>query len=293
MLNPSPLRYPGGKFKISRLISWLILQSKRNGGVYIEPFAGGAGVALELLLSNVVSRIVINDYDKAIYSFWRAVVSDGENLLDRIVETPVTMDQWEQQRRVYQLKNRKYSLDLAFATFFLNRTNHSGVLMDSGPIGGRDQREWKLDARYNKHKLIDKIMAIIARREKIIVYNKDVMRLLDVVCERFCDSGFMYLDPPYYRKGRLLYKNAFTHVDHMNLAKRVRLGLNMPWVVSYDDEDEIRQMYKGYPFRRFTLGYSLANNGRGREIMFFSSSRNVPSERQIINLGLHKQFKLS
>ena len=114
----SPLRYPGGKSKISDLVK-LIIQKADVDGTYIEPFAGGAGVALYLLLNDVVSDIVINDYDKSIYSFWRAIKEDGERFIDLIKSTPITIDEWKKQKEVY-LKSKSYSLELGFAAFFLN-----------------------------------------------------------------------------------------------------------------------------------------------------------------------------
>ena len=134
MPNPSPLRYPGGKHRLAGFIQLAIQNLNMPDCTYVEPFAGGAGVALSLLLDGTVNRIVINDYDKAIYSFWRAVRQEPTSLIDLIQNTPVTIDEWHRQKEIY-LTSTAYSLDLAFATLFLNRTNRSGIL-NAGPIGG-------------------------------------------------------------------------------------------------------------------------------------------------------------
>ena len=137
----SPLRYPGGKSRLSNFIGQSILNLQIPNCTYIEPFAGGAGVALSLLLDGTVENVVINDYDKAIYSFWRAIKQDVKLLIDKIEHTPVTIEEWYKQKDIY-VSASSYSVDLAFATLFLNRTNRSGILT-AGPIGGYAQAgEW-------------------------------------------------------------------------------------------------------------------------------------------------------
>ena len=126
MLNPSPLRYPGGKNRLSRFIGVSIENAGMQGCTYIEPFAGGAGVALSLLLDGIVKKIVINDYDKAVYSFWRAVKTEPAALIKKIKQTDVSIDEWYKQREIYRSSNA-YSLELAFATLFLNRTKRSRI----------------------------------------------------------------------------------------------------------------------------------------------------------------------
>ena len=68
------------------------------------------------------------------------------------------MKEWEKQKRIYE--NTRSEFLLGFATFFLNRTNYSGVIT-GGPIGGFEQKgQWKIDARFNKKSLIDRIERI-------------------------------------------------------------------------------------------------------------------------------------
>ena len=206
MPNPSPLRYPGGKNRLAGFISLVIQNLNLPNCTYVEPFAGGAGVALSLLLDGTVDNIVINDYDKAIYSFWRAVKQEPAALIKRIENTPVTIEEWHKQKHVYSVAT-SYSLDLAFATLFLNRTNRSGIL-NAGPIGGYSQSgDWKLDVRFDKEALITKIAAISEHRKNIVVYNKDIISLLRNYAPGFGDNVFFYFDPPYYNKGQKLYKN--------------------------------------------------------------------------------------
>lgn len=285
--NPSPLRYPGGKYKISPLVEYL-LKKCGSASVYVEPFAGGAGVALDLLFRDIVKEIVINDADRAIASFWKYAVTQSEEFVERILATPVTLDEWKKQKYIYE-HSSAMSLDYAFASFFLNRTNHSGILA-SGPIGGQAQQEWKLDARYNKEHLARKIVAIGKCKNRIHIYNRDVMSFIRRQLPQYANNAFVYFDPPYYRKGKVLYKNFFTHQKHEQLCAAIRSIENIPWIVSYDAVSEIRNIYSGIPCREFNLSYSLANNGTGREIMFFSENLSI-NDNEIDALGMSKMFE--
>ena len=105
----SPLRYPGGKGKLEPFMELLIKQTGHQGGVYVEPFAGGAGIALELLEKEVVNDIVINDLDKGIYSFWRAILTETDRFIAKLAVVPLTLNEWNKQRNICLTKNDKYS----------------------------------------------------------------------------------------------------------------------------------------------------------------------------------------
>lgn len=286
--NPSPLRYPGGKYKISKLISLLIDKTRQPITTYVEPFAGGAGVALEMLFNGKVERIVINDSDKAIYSIWRALTTENTAFLDKVVSTNVTLEEWHRQREIY-LTGKKYSLEFAYSAFFLNRTNHSGILL-SGPIGGQAQGDWKLDVRYNREKLAGQITKIGEHANAIKVYNRDVFAFIRGPLCNLGNEAFVYFDPPYYKKGRKLYKNYFTPELHRELFDMIRDNVDQNWIVSYDDVPEIRAIYGAFPSRAFSLDYSLANNGKGREIMYFKSTALVPDADELARIGMGMMF---
>lgn len=155
--TPSPLRYPGGKTKLYEYIHSILKLNGMLGQTYIEPFAGGAGLALKLLLNNDVKRIVINDFDYAIYSFWYCVLHKSEQLCDFVCNIPLTLDEWDKQHYIYTHQTEYSQIEIAKAILFLNRTNVSGVIT-GGMIGGRSQSEkYKIDARFNREKIIKKI----------------------------------------------------------------------------------------------------------------------------------------
>lgn len=286
--NYSPLRYPGGKSRLTSFVKLLIEQTKIEHPVYIEPFAGGAGIALKLLFSEAVDEIVINDFDKAIYSMWKAVLTETKTFLELLKSTPVTVDEWKQQKQIYIEKSKKYSLELGFATFFLNRTNRSGILK-AGPIGGYDQTgNYKIDARYNKEKLAERIELIATKKSKIHIYNKDVCSFFTSYFSKYEDRAFVYFDPPYYNKGKLLYKNFFTHENHLEILEIIN-SIKTPWLLTYDNVDEIKKIYRNYSGYLFDLNYSVANSGRNSELLYLSNDLVIPMDemkKNHINLNI-------
>lgn len=286
--NPSPLRYPGGKYKISKLIELLISKADVICDTYVEPFAGGAGVALELLQNGIVDRIVINDSDRAIYSIWKAMVESNAEFIDKMMGVRVDLNEWKKQREIY-FSSTRYSLEYGFSAFFLNRTNHSGILA-SGPIGGMKQGDWKLDVRFNKEELAKKIKAIGELKAQINVFGRDVFSFLRNQLPKVGKNAFAYFDPPYYNRGKVLYQNFFTPEKHKELKNAISGSVAIPWIVSYDDVPEIREIYKEFPMRSFSLLYSLANNGKGREVMFFKSAELKPTRDELKRIGMDKMF---
>lgn len=290
--NYSPLRYPGGKSKLAPFVSLAIRKSNIQNPVYIEPFAGGAGTALELLFDGIVSEIVINDYDKAIYSMWRAILTNTRRFIKLIEKTPLNDEEWRRQKHIYSTQNKRYSLELGFAAFYLNRTNRSGIL-SAGPIGGHDQTgNYLIDARFNKDDLIKRIKKISQNRHRIHLYNYDVRTFLNVYAQKYIDNAFIYFDPPYYHKGKQLYKNFFEHKDHEQIRDLI-VNLNCPWIVTYDDVKEIREIYKAYEGYNFDLVYGVANTGVNSEIMFFSHRELVPSNKELMDNKIKINFRVA
>ena len=269
-MNYSPLRYPGGKTKILPIIKSMIKKS-RHSGTYVEPFAGGAGVALGLLFDGCVDNIIINDFDKSIYSIWRAILTDSDKLIQLIKQTPISIDEWHKQKSIYINQNKKYSLELGFSALYLNRTNRSGIL-NAGPIGGLNQNgKYLIDARFNKEELIRRIEKIASYKNKIKLYNYEINSFIKNVVPKYKNS-FIYFDPPYFKKGKDLYKNFFTQRDHERLSMQIK-GLSNDWIVSYDNESYIKSLYNDYESKEYKIHHSAANNGTGIEVMFVSDNK--------------------
>ena len=271
----SPLRYPGGKGKLARFVAEVIRGNGLLDGLYVEPYAGGAAVAFELLLTGVVRRVAINDLNKPIHAFWRAVLDDTAALISLIRDTEVTMAVRDRAKRIF-MEGSGTSLELAFATFFLNRTNRSGIL-NGGPIGGVNQTgPWNLDARYNKEALIERIGRIARMRKYISLTSLDAVGFLTTAASTWPKKTLVYLDPPYYGKGRDLYYNYYQHDDHANVAFVTHNLGNVRWIVSYDDVEPIHNLYKQASCLQYTIGYSARERSRGSEAMFFSPGLIIP-----------------
>ncbi|HYE80894.1 MAG TPA: DNA adenine methylase [Clostridia bacterium] len=270
--NISPLRYPGGKAKLTNFIAELIDLNNLKGCTYIEPFAGGAGAALALLLNDIASNIVINDYDFSIYAFWHSVIYRTEELCNMIINTPISVQEWLRQKEIFDSSDDL--LHLGFSTFFLNRTNRSGIIK-GGIIGGFEQKgEYKIDCRFTKSDLIKRIKTIALYRDRISLYNMDAADLIENVLTTMPNKALVYLDPPYYKKGPGLYTNFYNNEDHTKLAKLVRENIRQPWIMTYDSVEEISELYSEYRQTRYFLNYSVSNKYKGQEILIYSDNLN-------------------
>ena len=262
----------------------LFLRNNLVGHSYVEPYAGGAGVALSLLYEEYVSHIHINDLNRSVFAFWHAVLNETDELCQRIVNTVVTMDEWDHQKEV-QKAVAPNLIDLAFSTFFLNRTNRSGII-DGGVIGGRQQNgPWKLDARYNSEELVLRIQKAARYRNRITLSQMDAADYIREAVTQLPEHTFLYFDPPYYIKGGGLYENSYQDDDHAEIAQLVH-SVEYPWIVSYDAVPEIIALYEDFSQITYDLSYSAADRYRGSEVMFFSPELALPTIESPANIRI-------
>lgn len=283
----SPLRYPGGKGKLAHFMELMIKELSIKNCTYIEPFAGGAAIALYLLLNDIVSEIIINDYDKAIAAFWNAITKHTEKFINKMYNTPVTIDEWKKQKQIYTNGTSCNDFNLGFATFFLNRTNRSGIIQ-GGAIGGLLQNgDWKIDARFNKNDLEKRIRRIAEHKNSIKIYNKDVKSLIVNILPKYSNDSFVYFDPPYFNKGKQLYKNYFEINHHKQIEKYISQYVKCNWIMTYDNVPEILNIYKTYQIKTFNLNYSAGKAKIGSEILILPNNIDF----QLLN-KLNKQINV-
>lgn len=268
----SPLRYPGGKSKIYGKVKNLIEANTLGDRTYVEPFAGGFGIGIGLLCDDIVQSAVLNDFDSHIYHFWFAVLHHTEDLIKRITDTPITLEEREKQKAVYRDSSADEVSD-GFATLFLNRVNFSGII-NGGPIGGLSQNgAYKIDCRFNKSEIVKKIERIALLKNRIELYNYDASELItDRLQDTICTS-FFNIDPPYVKKGRRLYANYFKEEDHRCLERIITKHLvETRWIVTYDDCDLIRDIYKQYLITEYGIQHNAGGSVRGKEIVITNIS---------------------
>jgi len=276
MKTSSPLRYPGGKSAMAGLLRSIRRLNGLGDRAIAEPFAGGAGASLTLLYLEEVERIYINDADPAIYDFWWTVVNRPQPFLDMLSKTRITMAEWRRQRDVYRDRGHVSRLCRGFSTFYLNRCNRSGIVMDGGPIGGVKQTgKWKLHARFNKIELRRRCEKIAEYGERIHVSRDDGIRFIERLDP---ESTFFFIDPPYFEKGPTLYLNALEKDYHAALAAQLKGMSTSAWVLTYDDCPEVRRMYRGWALLRpFSLRYVAAVRRTGKELLIAPKWMQLPT----------------
>lgn len=284
----SPLRYPGGKTKLVPFLSHTILINQIKNPIFCEPFAGGAGLSLKLLLEGKIERVILNDVDQGIYSFWYAVFFDTQRLIDKITQIEVSLKERERCKNVLfehcnNGKTSGYNFDLGFATFFLNRVNVSGIIK-GGAIGGiKQEGKFKIDSRFGKLGLIAKILKLAEFRDKVRLFNLDVIKFINAVL--LCDDVvgnkedlFIFFDPPYFRQGKTLYSEFYRAEDHFCLASIIKKKFSdFHWILTYDNESFIFDLYKNFNPKRFSLRYSANAKMTATELMFSSSKTKTES----------------
>jgi DNA adenine methylase len=272
----SPLRYPGGKACLLDLTSSILRDNGLERGHYAEPFAGGCGLALALLYGGHIADVHINDIDASIWAFWHCALNETEAFVDKINSTAVTIEEWRKQRDIHRAQDQSNVLGLAFSTFFLNRTNRSGIIKAAGVIGGLNQTgNYKLDCRYNIDDLTRRIRRIAKYKDRIHLSRLDAREFIQTASANLPISTFFCVDPPYYKKGSDLYTSFYSADDHGKLASVVT-QMNRPWIVTYDNTPEITGLYRNHRQYCFDINYSVQVKRIGTELLIASKGLRLP-----------------
>ena len=281
MIFYSPLRYPGGKNKLAPFIA-KICSDNNISGHYVEPYAGGASVALFLLFEGFVKRITINDKDRSIYAVWHSILKKSEELIDLIEKVDLNVDNWRKMREIQHYKNDVDLLTLGFSTMFSNRTNRSGIIR-SGLIGGIEQNgKYKMSCRFNKEDIIFRIRRIAKLKSKITLSCNDALALIEHVKKESNRSDtIFYFDPPYFNKASSLYMNHYNHSDHEIVSEMIKNLDSINWIVSYDNVPEIRALYEGIENIPYSFKHTAYKAREGKEILFFSKNLDFPNQKDI------------
>lgn len=276
----SPLRYPGGKARVAPYIATLIREQDPRPSVYAEPFAGGAGAALRLLVDESVRSVIINDLSPGIAAFWRSVFYHTDEFARLIEQAVVDLDHWHMARHIFETPTDRNDLELGFATFYLNRCNRSGILT-ARPIGGLKQDgKWKIDARFNRSALATRVRKLGQYRRRVKVTQYDGREFMKSI-EPLGSEAFSYIDPPYIVQGDDLYLDSLSYDDHKRLAEYLRT-CDSPWMLTYDVSERVTgDLYTGLRTARFNIAHTAQKQHVGSELVVFSPNLNVGSIRML------------
>lgn len=277
MQHYSPLRYPGGKNKLSAFVAKICIDNNIQGH-YVEPYCGGASVALFLLFEGFVKKVTINDKDKSIFAFWHSVLNKTDELCYMIENVELNITEWQKQRSVQLNKNKVDLLPLGFSTFYLNRTNRSGII-NAGVMGGINQDgNYLMDCRFNRDDLISRIKRIAERKNQIKLYNLDAIKLIDKIQKnKQKDKTIFYFDPPYYLKANSLYMNHYKDSNHKEVGEKIKSIQDIKWIVSYDNVPEIQIIYSECKKKEFSFKHTAYQIREGNEVLFLSSNIKQPA----------------
>ena len=285
-MKPSvtPLRYPGGK---SRLLGYVERFLKSNGispDCVCEPYAGTASISVGLLQRGMVSSAYICEKDPLIVAYWNAIKFHIDDFVESIKAVEVSMDTWFSFREyLSEDAHTRFSVtELALALLFYNRTNYSGIIK-GGPLGGKSQKsQYKLGCRFNKLAIIEKLVGLSKVSENIHITSGDGLEFLRRESKNMPkESMFFYVDPPFYTAGKDLYREFFKDEDHINLANFLA-DLESPWLLSYDDSQFIRNLYKEKRNAKIYTDYQ-ANFLKKSEGELLFSNRVIPPGSTAVN----------
>lgn len=287
----SPLRYPGGKSKISSFIEDILLLNNLDGCNFYELYAGGAGASLNILFSGLCKRIILNDLDYHIYAFWYSILNETDNFLKLIHDTKIDVVNWDIQKEIYDNSEKHEILKVGFSTFYLNRSNRSGILYKAGPIGGKEQNgNYKIDVRFNKQELAKRIVRIADFKNKIEIHNKESINFLPSIFTQTDVKKFIFLDPPYYNQGEHLYFSCYNDQNHVDLCDKLSIHNNENWFLTYDNCERINNLYKNFRRSYLPMSYTLQRKRKSKEIMIFSNKLYLPKQ---LRLGSSKSVNFN
>lgn len=273
----SPLRYPGGKYKYSSLFR-TIIEKDRKINTFIEPFCGGAGLGLALLKNKTITKLVLNEYDKFIYLFWDSVLNNTNELITLIDKTNLSIDELINWKKLYtdsEFLQSCEDIEIAYGFFLINRATRSGIF-NSGPIGGWKQNgKYLIDARFNKENLIEKINFIASKKDSIELFNLDYKDFFTSYSKNNfqlneIDNILFYFDPPYYKMGKQLYNKYFQRDQHIELRDLLYKNNRYKWILSYDNDEEILNIFSMFKRKNTTLNHSVYMNRSRKELLFYS-----------------------
>ena len=244
--NVSPLRYPGGKTRAISILSSYVSTYFPTKKVLLSPFFGGG--SFELFMTTKGYTVHGNDLFVPLYTFWTTKQSDCDTLATTIKEhMPMTKDKFHQLRT--SILDEKDPMKVATSYFIINRTSFSGATL----CGGYSQQaaEGRLtESSIEKLKACD-LTAITFSNLDCNIFLTNHPETMDTL---------VYADPPYYIDTYIYGKNGDMHENFNHAAFADTIKKRSDWIVSYNDCEYIRELYKDC--RIFEAKWSYGMNAK-------------------------------
>lgn len=239
----SPIRYPGGKSKLKKYFVNMFPKKEEVTNVY-DLFIGGGSITL-YFAENGYKNIYANDINKALINLHsnKGVNYDMLKILFSFEDTDINRDIFN-----YDFKDK----DDPNYFFIKNKMGFSGLQKSSfSPQASIKNANIKSVERLEE-------MHNVYKNNNVEFYSSS-FELLQIK-----DNSFIFADPPYYSNGKKeLYNGThevFPHDKLYSFLKKEDEKGNK-FMITYDDCEEIREMYKEYNIKTFTASYSMTNTG--------------------------------
>ncbi len=259
----SPFRYPGGK-------SWLVptiglwLQSKETKPQgFVEPFAGGAIVGLNVAYWQLADAVILVELDSDVAAVWNTIINgDAKGLADRILGFELNSDTLEAQLNEAPCT----ALDRAFRTILRNRTNRSGILAPGAGLLNHGENGRGIKSRWYPDTLWRRVLDVAELRPRITFIEGDGLHFLGQ-CEKR-DNVVFFIDPPYVvghkQAGKRLYRHST--VDHEALFDLMS-RLEGDFVATYSNDDTILGLCHHYRFDTCEIMMKNSHHKRMTELI--------------------------
>lgn len=231
----SPFRYPGGKtWFVPAFRQWMRSLDKKPQAL-VEPFAGGATIALTAVCEGWTDHAVLIELDPDVAAVWQVVTAgDAPVLADRILSFDLTVENVKAELA----KIAQNTLQRAFQTILRNRTFHGGILAAGSGLIKSGEAGKGISSRWYPQTLAKRFLTLHAVRQRLTVLCSDALQSAKIYKED--PACVFFVDPPYTaggkNAGRRLY--SFFDLNHAELFEFCAQTAG-DFVMTYDNADEV------------------------------------------------------
>jgi DNA adenine methylase len=271
MKTNTVIGYAGGKTKLKKDILPIIENYYLNNPQcksYYEPLFGGGAIGLELLKNDKIDNFYFADSDATLMAMWFAIQYQHEALIDLLEKYTPSVEKFFEFRdeliKVVDIPlSQEAILDIGFKKIVLHQTSFSSMGMRGSVMGGINQSSSKVGDRYKPKNLKLKINNInkLCKEKNVQFIHANFFDVLHIIYP----NTFIYFDPPYVNMGKRVYKDYFELEAHYKLKEYIDRITPCSWLLSYDDNDFIRELYKDCEIKDVSLFYTITANNRSNK----------------------------